>query len=156
MPSFTLKPSHRAVAAYYESLAAFRTLGQEHEQAVRSAFATLLETAAKPFGWKLVPEHSMRGKGGRRIAPDGTLMDLYRLHHGHWEAKDTKDNLEKEITAKLALGYPTENLLFWEPRRAVLYQRRHPEKGAQGKSRLRRRVRRLRHHLPHVAQPEPL
>ncbi len=118
----TLHSSHKAVKAYYESLLAFKELGEEHEQAVRSAFATLLEAAAKPFGWKLVPEHSMRGKGGRRITPDGTLMDLYRLHHGHWEAKDTKDKFEKEITAKIALGYPTDNLLFWEPRRAVLYQ----------------------------------
>jgi len=56
MPVLSLRPSHKAVAAYYESLAAFKTLGTEHELAVKSAFATLLETAAKPFGWKLVPE----------------------------------------------------------------------------------------------------
>lgn len=122
MPTLTLKPSHKAVAAYYESLAAFRQLGTEHELAVRTAFATLLETAAKPFGWKLVPEHSMRVKGGKRIQPDGTLMDLFRLQHGHWEAKDSSDDLNKEIRAKIDKGYPTENLLFWEPRRAVLYQ----------------------------------
>ena len=122
MPSLTLRPSHKAVLAYYESLAAFKTLGTEHELAVKTAFATLLETAAKPFGWKLVPEHSMRGKGGRRIQPDGTLMDLFRLQHGHWEAKDAGDDLNKEIRKKIDLGYPTENLLFWEPRRAVLYQ----------------------------------
>ena len=51
MPTLTLKPSHKAVAAYYESLAAFKQLGTEHELAVKTAFATLLETAAKPFGW---------------------------------------------------------------------------------------------------------
>lgn len=122
MPSLTLRPSHKAVAAYYESLDAFRTLGTEHELAVKTAFSTLLETAAKPFGWKLVPEHSMRAKGGKRIQPDGTLMDVFRLHHGHWEAKDSSDDLNKEIRAKLDKGYPAENLLFWEPRRAVLYQ----------------------------------
>lgn len=122
MPSLTLRPSHKAVAAYYESLDAFRTLGTEHELAVKTAFSTMLETAAKPFGWKLVPEHSMRAKGGKRIQPDGTLMDVFRLHHGHWEAKDSSDDLNKEIRAKLDKGYPAENLLFWEPRRAVLYQ----------------------------------
>ncbi|MEI7820459.1 MAG: hypothetical protein WCK55_06020 [Verrucomicrobiota bacterium] len=100
MPSLTLRPSHKAVLAYYESLDAFRTLGATHELAVKTAFATLLETAAKPFGWKLVSEHSMRGKGGRRIQPDGTLMDLFRLQHGHWEAKDSGDDLNKEIRAK--------------------------------------------------------
>ena len=122
MPALTLRPSHKAVAAYYESLAAFAKLGATHELAVKTAFATLLETAAKPFGWKLVPEHSMRAKGGKRIQPDGTLMDVFRLQHGHWEAKDSSDDLEKEIRAKLDKGYPTENLIFWEPRRAVLYQ----------------------------------
>ncbi len=126
MPTLMLRPSHPAVAAYYESLAVFRTLGTEHELAVKSAFATLLEVAAKPFGWKLVPEHSMRAKGGKRIQPDGTLMDVFRLHHGHWEAKDSSDDLTKEIRKKIDLGYPTANLLFWEPRRAVLYQ--HGEK----------------------------
>ncbi len=122
MPSLTLRPSHEAVAAYYESLDAFRTLGATHELAVKTAFATLLEVAAKPFGWRLVPEHSMRAKGGKRIQPDGTLMDVFRLHHGHWEAKDSSDDLNKEIRKKIDLGYPTANLLFWEPRRAVLYQ----------------------------------
>ncbi len=122
MPALTIRQSHKAIAAYYESLAAFKTLGTEHELAVKTAFATLLETAAKPFGWKLVPEHSMRAKGGKRIQPDGTLMDVFRLHHGHWEAKDSSDDLAKEIRKKIDLGYPTENLLFWEPRRAVLYQ----------------------------------
>ena len=112
MPSLTLRASHKAVLAYYESLAAFATLGATHETAVRTAFAALLEAAAKPFGWKLVPEHSMRGKGGKRIAPDGTLMDVFRLHHGHWEAKDSKDDLNKEIRAKIDKGYPTANLLF--------------------------------------------
>ena len=109
-------------AAYYESLAAFRTLGTTRELAVKAAFATLLETATKPFGWKLVPEHSMRAKGGKRIQPDGTLMDVFRLQHGPWEAKDSGDDLNKEIRAKIDQGYPTENLLFCAPRRAVLYQ----------------------------------
>ncbi len=125
MPGLCLKSSHKAVAAYYESLAAFQTLGATHELAVKTAFATLLEAAAKPFGWKLVPEHSMKGKGGR-IQLDGTLMDLYRLRHGDWEAKDSKDDLVKEVRAKIEKGYPLENTLFWEPRRAILYQ--HGEK----------------------------
>jgi hypothetical protein len=61
MPSLTLRPGHKAIAAYYESLAAFETLGATHELAVKTAFATLLEAAAKPFGWKLVPEYSPKG-----------------------------------------------------------------------------------------------
>ena len=31
MPSLTLRANHKAVVAYYESLAAFKALGAEHE-----------------------------------------------------------------------------------------------------------------------------
>ena len=87
---------------------------------MRSAFATLLETAAKPFGWKLVPEYSMRVKGGKRIQLDGALIEVFRLQHGHWEARDSADDLNKEIRKKI--DHPTANLLFWELSRAVLDQ----------------------------------
>ncbi len=33
------------------------------------------------------------------ITPDGALLDSFRLIHGLWEAKDTDDDLDKEITA---------------------------------------------------------
>jgi hypothetical protein len=38
------------------------------------------------------------------------------------EAKDTDDDLEKEIKAKFAAGCPRDNILFQGPRRAILYQ----------------------------------
>jgi predicted helicase len=44
------------------------------------------------------------------------------LAYGYWEAKDTDDDLEKEIKAKFKAGYPRDNILFQEPRRAILYQ----------------------------------
>ena len=44
------------------------------------------------------------------------------LRYGLWEAKDTDDDLEKEIKAKFKAGYPRDNILFQEPRRAILYQ----------------------------------
>jgi predicted helicase len=46
------------------------------------------------------------------------------LRYGLWEAKDTDDDLEKEIKAKFKAGYPRDNILFQEPRRAILYQNR--------------------------------
>ena len=55
MPSLTLRPSHKDVAAYYESLTAFETLGATHELTVKTAFATLLEVAAKPFSGSPFP-----------------------------------------------------------------------------------------------------
>ena len=122
MSKFSLKPTHKAVAAYYDSLAKFSKLGVKHESAVRSAFATLLEHAASPFDWKLVPESAIPRKGAKPLKADGAVLDNFGLTRGIWEAKDTDDDLEKEIKAKFSVGYPKDNILFQEPRRAVLYQ----------------------------------
>ncbi len=117
-----LKPTHKVVAAYYESLEKFARLGIKHETAVRSAFERLLETAAHQFDWKLVPGYAIRRKGAHPLQADGGLLDNFGLSHGIWEAKDTDDDLDKEIKHKFSVGYPKQNILFWQPDRAVLYQ----------------------------------
>jgi predicted helicase len=123
-----LKANHKRIAAYHDSLAEFEKLGVKHESAVRAAFQSLLEdcTALVNKGredkWKLVPEFSLKTKAGAKITPDGVLLDTFRLVHGVWEAKDTSDDLDKEIRAKLKLGYPRTNTLFQAPQRAVLVQ----------------------------------
>ena len=122
MPSLTLKPTHKAVAAYYDSLAKFAKLGVKHETAVRSAFQELLEHCARQFDWKLVPEYRIKRKGQADASADGALLDNYGLNHGLWEAKDSADDLDKEIKHKFSIGYPKQNILFWQPDRAVLYQ----------------------------------
>lgn len=128
MRTLPLKPNHKRIAAYHASLAEFEKLGVKHETAVRSAFQALLEdcTALVNKGhadkWKLVPEYSLRAKGGTKITPDGALLDTFRLIHGLWEAKDLDDDLEKEIKAKFKLGYPRDNILFQSPHRAILVQ----------------------------------
>jgi predicted helicase len=122
MPSLTLKPTHKAVTAYYDSLAKFEKLGIKHETAVRTAFQELLEHCARQFDWKLVPEYAIKRKGQADAKADGALLDNYGLNHGLWEAKDSADDLDKEIKHKFAIGYPRQNILFWQPDRAVLYQ----------------------------------
>ncbi len=122
MPTLELKPTHKVVAAYYASLAKFEKLGIKHETAVRSAFQELLESCARQFDWKLVPEYRIKRKGQADASADGALLDNYGLNYGLWEAKDSDDDLEKEIKAKFAAGYPKENILFWQPAKAVLYQ----------------------------------
>ena len=94
----------------------------KHEGAVRTAFDTLLDHAAGSFGWKLVPTFAIPRKGAKPLFVDGALLDNFSLVHGHFEAKDTDDDLEKEIKAKFKIGYPQDNILFWQPERAVLYQ----------------------------------
>jgi type I restriction-modification system DNA methylase subunit len=122
MPSLTLKSTHKAVGAYYDSLAKFAKLGIKHETAVRSAFQELLEHCARQFDWKLVPEYAIKRKGQADAKADGALLDNYGLNHGLWEAKDSADDLDKEIKHKFSIGYPKQNIFFWQPDRAVLYQ----------------------------------
>lgn len=128
MRSLPLKPNHKAIAAYHASLAEFNSVGVKHETAVRAAFQALLEACTSLVNkgredkWKLVPEFSLKTKAGARITPDGVLLDTFRLVHGVWEAKDTNDDLEKEIRAKFKLGYPRTNILFQSPDRAILVQ----------------------------------
>ena len=122
MPHLELKPTHKPVTAYYDSLAKFAKLGVKHEGAVRSAFDALLDNAAGAFGWKLVAGYAIPRKGAKPLFADGALLDKFGLVHGHFEAKDTDDDLEKEIKAKFKAGYPKDNILFWQPERAVLFQ----------------------------------
>ena len=129
MTPLNLKPTHKPVKAYYESLQRFESIGVSHETAVRSAFQSLLEYCGRQFNWILVPEHSMtplirraRGVKNKRIVVDGALIDNFQLPHGYWEAKDIHDDLPAEVLHKFATGYPRDNILFQTPHRAILWQ----------------------------------
>jgi predicted helicase len=122
MEKLNVKTTHKPVQNYYEALRQFKAIGVEHEGAVRSAFQTLLEHCGRQFGWKLVPEWAIRKNGGHPIRVDGALVDEYRLTHGFWEAKDTADDLAKEVKKKAIAGYPQNNIIFQAPDRAILMQ----------------------------------
>jgi len=54
---------------------------------------------------------------------DGTLFDDSNIPRGYWEAKDSHDNLEKEVQFKLhEKGYPQDNIVFQSPNQAILIQ----------------------------------
>lgn len=122
MQKLNLKSSHKPVLNYYEALGQFRQIGVSHETAVRSAFQTLLETCCRQFSWTLVPEWEFRRPKQRSVRVDGAIVDAFRLAHGYWEAKDERDDLQKEVKKKFAIGYPKDNILFQAPDRAILYQ----------------------------------
>ena len=94
MPTLELKPTHKVVAAYYDNLSKFAKLGIKHEGTVRSAFQELLESCARQFDWKLVPEYAIKRKGQADAKADGL-----------WEAKDSAADVAKEIKHKFAIGY---------------------------------------------------
>jgi len=119
--SANIKPTHRAIKAYYETLGRIHAQGATHESATRRAFQDLLAAVARTRAWDLITELPTK-HAGNHIIPDGTLRDSYYIARGHWEAKDTKDDLNAEIAKKIAKGYPLTNIIFEDTRNAVLYQ----------------------------------
>ncbi|MDX6694804.1 MAG: hypothetical protein QOF02_2407 [Blastocatellia bacterium] len=122
MQTLNLKPTDKKVGEYYKALAEFKARDVSHETAVRSAFQSLLDACCSKFDWKLVPEWQIKRAQGHALRADGALVDGFRLSHGLWEAKDAADDLRKEARKKLDLGYPSENILFQAPERAILFQ----------------------------------
>ncbi len=85
-------------------------------------FANLLRACARKIEWQLAEQYQIPRKGQRRFAPMGCCWTAFNLRHGIWEAKDGRDDLDKEAKKKFASGYPSDNILFQEPKRALLYQ----------------------------------
>ena len=71
------------------------------------AFAGLLKARAAECKLVLSQQHPFTTAAGKTLRPDGALLDRVRLVHGWWEAKDSQDDLDREIAAKRAKGYPT-------------------------------------------------
>jgi hypothetical protein len=98
-----LAPNDPIVKAYVRDLQHLKDQLVIHELGLKGPFQNLLDKAAKRRGWTLVPELSTYS-GGRRVVPDGTVRDEFRLARGWWEAKDTSDQLAAEIQKKLKAG----------------------------------------------------
>jgi site-specific DNA-methyltransferase (adenine-specific) len=123
MPDGTvIKPTHKAIQAYYAALQTFKEFEVHNEGALETAFQRLLADTGRSHGWTLLPKQPFKQKGKRPIIPDGTLQDEYHLPRGFWEAKDQDDDLDDEIRKKTKAGYPLTNIIFEDTRRAVLYQ----------------------------------
>ena len=96
--------------------------GADNEENIRPAFQNCLTSycAERTERLVLVPEL----RADRSNKPDGTIRDSLRMTRGLWEAKDTHDDLDKQIRNKLDQGYPSDNILFEDSRTAVLFQDR--------------------------------
>ena len=122
MKKLNLKPTHKPIRDYYETLEEYAQHNITHEGAVSNPFAFLLARCAKKVGVTLEPQHAMCSPKGNRIVIDGAIIDPYRLPIAYWEAKDMDDDLPKAIQEKRDKGYPFDNILFQNPERAILYQ----------------------------------
>ena len=127
-----IKPTHKPIKQYYAELKEYERLGEQNEGTVRAAFQSLLQHYSRQADLTLICEKShaftpdKRSSGrtapNRRIRPDGELFDAFKLSFGHWEAKDTQDNLYVEADKKFAAGYPSKNIVVQSPTHALLYQ----------------------------------
>ena len=114
-------PTYPHIEHYRADLQRFKDFsGSGNELSIRRAFAGCLDAYCRDHreGFTLIDELEI----GYRIRPDGTVRDRYLMNRGHWEAKDSYDDLDAEIRAKLNRGYPRDNMLFEDSRTAVLYQ----------------------------------
>jgi len=112
--------SIQAINKYYNKISQYKRFGgTRNETSLRRAFANLIEEYL-PKNLELVDELHLKHSAKR---PDGTIKDSWQKTYGHWESKDSKDNLDDEIEKKLEIGYPTFNILFENTEQIVLIQK---------------------------------
>ena len=94
--------------------------GSDSELNIRPAFQGCLDAYCREHKEKLALVPELRALSG--VIPDGTVKDTLRMARGYWEAKDSRDDLDAEITRKFDRGYPRDNIIFEDSRTAVLIQ----------------------------------
>lgn len=101
-----------------------RVSGERGEGVIRSAFQRYLQRHCAKRQLTLAPELRYRSPATppAGVVPDGTVKDDLRQDRGYWEAKDTDDDLNREIAAKRRKGYPMGNIIFEDSETAVLIQ----------------------------------
>lgn len=108
---------------YYNKLnETIRFGGSRNETTVEHAFIQLVNSYAERRNLMLVPKIAIKTTKGTTVIPDGALKNALRLDFGYWESKDIKDDIDKEIQAKINKGYPLTNTLFEDSQTAVLFQ----------------------------------
>ena len=114
-------PAYPHIDRYYNDLSQLIEFGGfDNEENIRSAFQNCLAAYCAGHSERLVLVPELRSDSSNK--PDGTIRDSLRMTRGLWEAKDTHDDLDREIRNKLDQGYPSDNILFEDSRTAVLFQ----------------------------------
>jgi predicted helicase len=115
--------SQLAIQKYHQKLEnLIQYGGSRNERSIRRAFESLLDMYCHKHQKELVAELEAQSKHGNKIIFDGVVRDAYQQDWGYWEAKDEKDDLNEEIQAKFAKGYPNDNILFEDSKTAILIQ----------------------------------
>ena len=116
-------PTYQHIRRYHQDLAELiRAGGSDSELNIRAAFQNCLAAYCSAHAEKLTLVAELPTNAG--VRPDGTVKDSLRMTRGYWEAKDTRDDLDREIQRKFDGGYPRDNIIFEDSRTAVLIQNR--------------------------------
>jgi predicted helicase len=117
--------SQHLISRYLNELSDLRRVsGEARESVVREAFKTLLKDWGRSKDLVFVPEYKLETLTRDRRFVDGALLYEVRVPYGFWEAKDEEDDLDAEIHKKFRRGYPQDNIVFEDSRKAVLIQNR--------------------------------
>ena len=114
-------PAYQHIETYYtDKQELIEYGGSDSELNIRPAFQNCLSSYCGDHKEKLrlVPELPVPSG----VVPDGTVKDTLRMARGYWEAKDSHDDLDAEITRKFDRGYPRDNIIFEDSQNAVLIQ----------------------------------
>lgn len=115
--------SRQLLNNYYNKLEeTIRFGGSRNEGSVSIPFFNLVNAYAEKRNLRLVHQRDINGLKGKKVRPDGVLTNAMNLEFGIWESKDEKDDILKEIQAKIAKGYPLTNTLFEDTNTAILFQ----------------------------------
>lgn len=116
-----LKNMEKFINNYYDTMDCYKKQNALNESTVETAFKNLLIDIGNTLNLTLIKK-SIKTKQGNNITPDGIIKDEFKLTRGHWEAKDSKDSLDLEISKKIKKGYPLKNIIFEDTETIVLYQ----------------------------------
>jgi predicted helicase len=96
--------------------------GSSRETIIREAFKDLLKAWGRQQNLVFLAEVPHKTLTKSDVDLDGALLHELRMPLGYWEAKDLKDNLDKEIEKKFRKGYPQDNIIFSNDQTVVLIQ----------------------------------
>lgn len=117
---FNYKKIDTYIKEYYKRLQQYVTVKAMTESTVETAMKFLLSKVAEDNNLILVKPSYKRND--KRIIYDGVIKNVDGWDLGYWEAKDSKDDLEKEIHIKIEKGYSRKNILFENTQVAIIYQ----------------------------------
>jgi predicted helicase len=117
-----INPNHKIIKEYYNALDVFAKHGITHETAIKNAFQSVLSFCCRQMNYDFIEEYPYKRLERYKARIDGAFLDSFHVPQGYWEAKDSQDDLAKEVYNKFEQGYPRDNIIFQSPDRAIIYQ----------------------------------